>query len=95
MHNVIILGSGRSGTSMIAGALTKAGYYIGDNPYPPRKTNPKGFFETREVNHVNEILLAQVSPKASAMAPRIVSPMRRFTSAGTAALPVPMAQMGS
>ena len=60
MHNVIILGSGRSGTSMVAGTLAKAGYFMGENLYPPRESNPKGFFENAEVNGINEALLAQV-----------------------------------
>lgn len=63
MGNVIILGSGRSGTSMVAGTLAKAGYFMGDNLIPARGTNPKGFFEDREVNQINEEILAQVTPR--------------------------------
>jgi len=44
MKNCIILGSGRSGTSMVAGTLAKSGYFMGDNLYPARESNPKGFF---------------------------------------------------
>ncbi|NIM13858.1 MAG: sulfotransferase family protein, partial [Candidatus Aminicenantes bacterium] len=54
MKNCLILGSGRSGTSMIAGILHKAGYFMGDNLYPPRSANPKGFFENWEINEINE-----------------------------------------
>ena len=50
VKNCLILGSGRSGTSMIAGILHKAGYFMGDNLYPPRSANPKGFFENWEIN---------------------------------------------
>jgi len=63
MHNVIILGSGRSGTSMVAGTLAKAGYFMGDHLYPGRESNPKGFFEDPEINGINEALLAQIVPK--------------------------------
>lgn len=63
MQNVIILGSGRSGTSMVAGTLAKAGYFIGDHLHPPRHSNPKGFFESPEINGINEELIAQVIPK--------------------------------
>lgn len=59
----MILGSGRSGTSMVAGALSKAGYFMGDKFYPGRDSNPKGFFETREINKINEELLGMVSPR--------------------------------
>ncbi|MCP4594299.1 MAG: hypothetical protein GY842_26520 [bacterium] len=62
MRNCIILGSGRSGTSMVAGALSEAGYYMGDRLYPAREANPKGFFESPVINRINEDLLAQVLP---------------------------------
>lgn len=62
MRNCIILGSGRSGTSMVAGCLAAAGYFMGDNLYPPRGSNPKGFFEGPQINSINEALLAQVVP---------------------------------
>lgn len=62
MRNCIILGSGRSGTSMVAGALSKAGYFMGESLIPGRVGNPKGFFEDKEVNRINEALLAQVLP---------------------------------
>jgi hypothetical protein len=58
MKNCIILGSGRSGTSMVAGVLSKSGYYMGENLYPARDSNPKGFFEDPEINGINEEILA-------------------------------------
>jgi hypothetical protein len=63
MHNVIISGSGRSGTSMVAGVLAKSGYFMGDHLYPGRESNPKGFFEDPEINGINEVLVAQVVHK--------------------------------
>lgn len=57
MHNCLILGSGRSGTSMLGGILNTAGYYMGENLYEPRKANPKGFFESPAINSINERLL--------------------------------------
>ncbi|HVS08891.1 MAG TPA: glycosyltransferase [Planctomycetota bacterium] len=61
-RSVLVLGSGRSGTSMLAGTLARAGWYVGEDPYPARDSNPKGFFETEEVNGINEALLAQALP---------------------------------
>ncbi len=58
MRNVLILGSGRSGTSMLAGAFAHAGWHVGADPYPARSSNPKGFFESKEINGLNEYLLA-------------------------------------
>jgi len=63
MKNCIVLGSGRSGTSMVAGALAKSGYFMGDDLYGPRDANPKGFFEDPEINGINEDLLARVVPR--------------------------------
>ena len=45
---------------MVAGTLAKAGYFMGDNLYPPRDSNPKGFFEDPFINGVNEKILAKV-----------------------------------
>lgn len=63
MRNCLILGSGRSGTSMVAGALAGSGYYMGNNLYPARDGNPKGFFEDSEINMINEELIGQVINK--------------------------------
>ena len=63
MKNCLILGSGRSGTSMVAGTLAQSGYFMGDQLIPARDGNPKGFFEDATVNRINEEILAQVLPK--------------------------------
>lgn len=63
MHNCLILGSGRSGTSMVAGTLSKVGYFMGDNLYPARESNPKGFFEDSEINEINEHIIELVDLK--------------------------------
>lgn len=60
MKNCIILGSGRSGTSMVAGTLAKSGYFMGDNLYPARESNPKGFFEDPFINGINEEILERM-----------------------------------
>lgn len=65
MNDLVILGSGRSGTSMLAGLFAHAGWYVGDDPYPGRDANPKGFFEARDVNGVNEELIASVEPRGT------------------------------
>ncbi|MFT7668008.1 MAG: glycosyltransferase involved in cell wall biosynthesis [Planctomycetota bacterium] len=63
-HNVVIMGSGRSGTSMVAGTLANAGWFPGSNPYKGHASNPKGFYETAEINGLNEYLLASHWPEA-------------------------------
>ena len=42
MRNCLILGCGRSGTSMLAVSLASDGYYMGGKLYPERTANPKG-----------------------------------------------------
>ena len=44
-RNCLILGSGRSGTSMAAGILARAGYFMGAELWPADIGNPKGYFE--------------------------------------------------
>ena len=45
---------------MLAGALAGAGYYMGAALWGARDANPKGFFEDREINLINEDLLARM-----------------------------------
>ncbi|MSR48189.1 MAG: glycosyltransferase [Planctomycetes bacterium] len=82
MHNALILGSGRSGTSMVAGSLRRAGYFMGDALYPARDANPLGFFEDPEINGVNEALLAPHIDLAQGLLKFqlwLATPMRRVT----------------
>jgi hypothetical protein len=62
MRSCIVLGSGRSGTSMLAGMLHAAGYHMGEELLPPTSSNPHGYFEDRAINEINEDLLVQVQP---------------------------------
>lgn len=59
--NLLIFGSGRSGTSMVAGLLKGSGYFFGNNfnYLASRAGNPKGFYEDLEVNTINEDILAK------------------------------------
>ena len=57
---IFVVGAGRSGTSLLTGLFRKSGLFMGDNPYRARVANPLGFFEDREVNDINEALLAQL-----------------------------------
>ncbi len=57
MKSVFICGSGRSGTSMLAGLFSDCGYFQGEELYSPRDANPKGFFENWEINSLNERII--------------------------------------
>ena len=58
MKDCLIMGFGRSGTSLMGGMLHQAGYYMGKDLYPPRHSNPKGFFENANINGINERILS-------------------------------------
>ena len=62
-NNLFILGSGRSGTSLVAGLFRNSGLCLGSNFYQARDSNPLGFFEDREVNLINEQILKPYLPK--------------------------------
>ena len=57
MRNCLIMGFGRSGTSLMGGILHQAGYFMGEDLYHPRHSNPKGFFECAFINGINERIL--------------------------------------
>src|SRR5262249_26774035 len=61
-RSCLILGSGRSGTSLLAGILHGAGYFMGENLVPADEGNPMGYFEDDEINAINEELLTPVTP---------------------------------
>ena len=56
-RSVLISGSGRSGTSALAGMVDEGTHFHGDNLYPATESNPKGFFENFDINDLNEELL--------------------------------------
>lgn len=55
---IVVLGTGRSGTSLVAGVLAALGYDPGKELIPADKNNAKGYFEDRELEH----LLTRQSP---------------------------------
>src|SRR5437588_10528992 len=61
-RDLLVLGCGRSGTSLAAGLFRAAGYFQGEELHPARDSNPLGFFEDVEVNDINEALLAPILP---------------------------------
>ncbi|MEL6346980.1 MAG: hypothetical protein AAFV53_27955, partial [Myxococcota bacterium] len=63
MRSCLILGSGRSGTSMVAGSLARSGYFMGRGLHAARAANPKGFFEDADINNLNDALIRQLRPQ--------------------------------
>lgn len=60
-RSCVIVGSGRSGTSMLAGILHESGYSMGGSLLSPSSSNPKGYFESAEINQLNDQLIAAVT----------------------------------
>lgn len=54
---MVILGTPRSGTSLLAGLLADAGFDPGPDLIPSTPDNPRGFFESLRVNRINDELL--------------------------------------
>ncbi len=70
MYNLIVLGCGRSGTSMVTGTLATGGYSTGDNNWPPDENNPRGYYEERGILELNaQILASQTSSPVEKRAP--------------------------
>ena len=82
MHNVVILGSGRCGTSLLAGMLLSEPCRVPGRIWPANAGNPRGIFESLDVNLLNEQLMG-IPPLN-----RITSLWRRFFS-GTPEKPGP------
>jgi len=60
MKNVIIMGSGRSGTSMAAGLFRNSGADFGDVMLDPSVSNPVGYYEDQKVNNANNEVISQI-----------------------------------
>jgi len=63
LKNVIVLGTGRSGTSMVAGCLARSGYFMGDRLLPADENNLTGYFEDVGMNALNEDILEGMVPR--------------------------------
>jgi len=56
---IIVTGTGRSGTSMVAGILRQLGIHMGYTMVPYNISNPKGHFEDIEFHYLNALFLKQ------------------------------------
>lgn len=69
-RSVVVLGAGRSGTSMVAGLLADAGLDPGRDLIPASQANPTGYFENLGVNRLNDDLLAPCLAESLVPVPR-------------------------
>lgn len=58
---IFILGAPRSGTSMVAGTVAHPDFHIGESLIPADSDNPKGYFETVQINRINERIIGPVT----------------------------------
>ena len=56
----LVLGSHRSGTSVLSRALVAVGVFLGEDLYGPRSDNPKGFFEDQITNQLDDRFLNRI-----------------------------------
>lgn len=82
MKNLIVLGSGRSGTSAVAGLFrSEPGIFYGYDLMAAGEGNPTGYYECEVVNTINNILIRQMTGVALLdVLPRWIVPWveRRF-----------------
>jgi len=64
-RDCVVVGCGRSGTSLTAGLLARAGYRLGDRLLSADAGNPRGHFEDARLNAVNEDLIAPHADRAA------------------------------
>jgi hypothetical protein len=69
-RSVVVLGAGRSGTSMVAGLLADAGLDPGGDLIPASAANPTGYYESLAVNRLNDDLLAPCLAESRVPVPR-------------------------
>lgn len=63
MSCIIVLGCYRSGTSAIAGILSKLGVHMGDQFDPPNKNNPSGYWEDLAFKNIHKKFENSDDPK--------------------------------
>lgn len=56
---VVVLGAGRSGTSLTAGVFNRLGFWIPQPEVQPNETNPRGFGEPRRIVNFHAKLMAR------------------------------------
>ena len=62
---VLVVGSGRSGTSLFSGILQRLGYHVPQPEVPADSTNPRGFAESQWVVDFHTRLLAKAAVQVS------------------------------
>lgn len=59
MNTFIVLGTSRSGSSLVTSLLQACGVYLGEDLRSPGRHNPRGYFEHIEVRKIDKRLLSE------------------------------------
>jgi GT2 family glycosyltransferase len=66
---LFVLGMHRSGTSALAGMLSRLGVTLGERLMPPSPANPRGYFEHQDIVAVHDGFLAAIGSSWNSVAP--------------------------
>lgn len=69
---LLVAGTGRSGTSTVAGSLSRLGYVVPQPEVPADETNPRGFFEPRWVVDFHKRILDEARVRTNDLRPKAV-----------------------
>jgi hypothetical protein len=89
MYNLLVMGSGRSGTSMATALFRNSGYFFGDSLIPPGPANPFGYYEDKGLNHLNTLIISRLlfAHTLSRCSPKLLHPVHRQYLAAWMAAP--------
>ncbi|WP_028636331.1 sulfotransferase family protein [Nocardioides sp. URHA0032] len=78
---VVVTGSGRSGTSTVAGALKRLGLHVPQPEMPADETNPRGFYEPIWVVDFHKRLLNSIPARTNDARPRAAADVAEAAAA--------------
>lgn len=67
---IVVLGPGRSGTSMVMNILVKLGMQVSEKLFPAAKGNPRGYFEDIEIMNIQKQLLLELNAQPNIPLPK-------------------------
>lgn len=70
---ILVTGSGRSGTSTVAGALKRLGLFVPQPEMPANDTNPRGFYEPQWVIEMHKRLLGSMPARTNDARPEMAA----------------------
>lgn len=79
MQNTMILGTGRSGTSMVTACFRNTGVFFGDELIKATPANPFGYYESQDINGLNnKIIFRLLYPRGTYRLRRFIYPSTHY-----------------